>query len=161
MNWACSDRFKTAENQRYEERIENFRSTATETVSSMRSICQSDEDAAVEILNIARNVQNASRMVERVATVIKNQKTDNSILMDLHTVRSASVPVRRGTSLPSEAPEEHLTVGEMLTERRKIDEEKLRKKEEQQKRKDHRLVEGQEVCLEGAKQVIQMHIAFL
>ncbi len=68
--------------------------------------------------------------------------------------------------MPSGAPAEHLTVGEMLAERRKIDEEKLRKEEEQQKRKDHRLAEkigkeGQEVCSEGAKQVIQMHIAFL
>ncbi len=42
--------------------LENFRSSATETVSGMRSIRQSDEDTAVVILNIARNVQNASRM---------------------------------------------------------------------------------------------------
>ncbi len=80
-------------------------------------------------------------MVQRVATVFKNQKTINSILMDLHPVRSASVPVRKRTSLPSGAPAEHLTVGEMLAERQKIEEEKLRKEEEQQKRKDHRLAE--------------------
>ncbi len=126
---------------------------------------QSDEDTAAEILNIARNVQNASRMVQRITTVIKNQKTVNSILMNLHPVRSVSVPDRKRTSLPSGAPTEHLTVGEMLAERRKIDEEKLRKEEEQQKRKDHRLAEklakrAKEVCSEGAKQVILMHVAF-
>ncbi len=59
--------------------LEKFPSSAKETVSGMRSIRQSDEDTAVEILNIARNVQNASRMVQRVATVIKNQKTVISI----------------------------------------------------------------------------------
>ncbi len=121
--------------------LEKIRSRAAETVSGMRSIRRSDEDTAVEILNIARNVQNASRMVQRVATVIKNQKTVNNILMDLHPVRSASIPVRKRTSLPSGASAEHLTVGEMLAELRKIDEEKLRKEEEQQKRKDHRLAE--------------------
>ncbi len=51
---------------------ENFRSSATETVSGMKSIRQSYEYTAVEILNIARNVQNASRSVQRVATGIKN-----------------------------------------------------------------------------------------
>ncbi len=102
---------------------------------------QSDEGTAAEILNIARNVQNASRMVQRITTVIKNQKTANSILMNLHPVRSAGVPDRKRTSLPSGAPAEHLTVGQMLAERRKIDEEKLRKEEEQQKRKDHRFAE--------------------
>ncbi len=53
-------------------------------------------------------------MVERIATVIKNQKTVNSILLDLHPVRSASVPVRKRTSLPSGAPAEHLAVVDML-----------------------------------------------
>ncbi len=38
-------------------------------------------------------------------------------------------------SLPSGAPSEHLTFGAMLDERRKIEEEKLRKEEEKQKRK--------------------------
>ncbi len=90
--------------------LENFRSSATETASGMRNIRQSDEDTGEEILNIARNVQNASRMVQRVATVVKNQKTVNTILMDLHPVRSASVPVRKRTSLPSGAPAELLTV---------------------------------------------------
>ncbi len=52
--------------------------SATENVSGMRSIRdgirQSDEDIAVEILNSARNVQNGSCMVQRVATVIEKQK---------------------------------------------------------------------------------------
>ncbi len=73
-------------------------------------------------------------MVQRFITVTKKQKTVNSILMNLHTVRSASVPVRIRPSLPTEAPEEHLTVGQLLAECRKFDEEKLRKEEEQQKR---------------------------
>ncbi len=50
--------------------------------------------------NIVRNVQNASRMVQRVTTVTKNQRRVNSILMNLHPVRSESVPVRKRTSLP-------------------------------------------------------------
>ncbi len=82
----------------------------------MRIIRQSDED----ILDIAGNVQNASRIVQRVATVIVNQRTVNSILMDLHPVRSASVPVRKRTLLPSGAPAEQLAVGEILAESRNI-----------------------------------------
>ncbi len=61
--------------------------------------------------------------------------------MNLHPVWSASGPDRKRTSLPSGAPAEHLTVGKMLAERRKPDEEKLRKEEEKQKSKDHRLAE--------------------
>ncbi len=57
--------------------------------------------------------------------IIKNQKRVNSIFMNLHPVRSASVPDRKRTSLPSEVPAEHLTVGKLLAERRKIDEEKI------------------------------------
>ncbi len=62
--------------------------------------------------------------------------------MNLHPVQSASVLVRKRTSLPSGARAEHLMVGEMLAERRNITEEKQRKEEEQQKRKDHRLAEN-------------------
>ncbi len=61
--------------------------------------------------------------------------------MDLHSVRFASVPVSKRTSLPSGASAAHLALGEILAERRKNDEEKLRREEEQQKRKDHRLAE--------------------
>ncbi len=39
------------------------------------------------------------------------------------------------TSLPSGAPAQHLTFGAMLEDRRKIEEENLRKEEEKQKRK--------------------------
>ncbi len=59
--------------------------------------------------------------------------------MTLHLVRFAGVPVRKRTSLPSGAPAEHLTVGEILAERRKFDGENYAKEKEQQKRKDHRL----------------------
>ncbi len=53
--------------------------------------------------------------------------------MNLRAVQSARAPVGTRTSLPSGAPAEHLTLGQMLAERRKIEDEKLRKEEEQQK----------------------------
>ncbi len=62
------------------------------------------------------------------------QRTINSILMNLHPVQSVTAPVRTRTSLPSGAPAEHFTLGQMLAERRKIEDEKLRKEEEQQRR---------------------------
>ncbi len=97
---AFSDRFKTAEDQnKIRNGPGNFRSPATENVSDMRSIPvrmrQADEKTAAEIFDIARNVENASRMVQRITTVVKNQKTVNSIVMNLHPVRSASVPGRK------------------------------------------------------------------
>ncbi len=112
----------------------------------MRSIRQSDEDTPAKILNIARNVQDASRMVQRVANIIKNQKTVMRILVDLHHVRSASVPVRKRTSLPSGAPAEHLKVGKMLAEWRKIGENitQGRGRTEAQ-----RSSPWQKICLEG------------
>ncbi len=45
----------------------------------MWSICKSDDGTAVEVLNIARNVQNTARMLEKVTTVTNNQKRVNSI----------------------------------------------------------------------------------
>ncbi len=81
------------------------------------------------------------RETQRMTTYsAKKQKAVNSNLMNLHPVHCASAPVRR-TSLPPGAPAEYLTVGEMLAERRKFDEEELRKEEEQQKGKDHLLAE--------------------
>ncbi len=65
---------------------------------------------------------------------MSEQKTINSILMNLHPVQSVTAPVRTRTSLPFGAPAEHLTVGQILAERRKIEDEKLRKEEEQQTR---------------------------
>ncbi len=57
--------------------------------------------------------------------------------MNLEPILCASAPARVKTSLPSEAPIEHLTFGAMLDELRKIEEEKLRKEEEKPKRKDN------------------------
>ncbi len=57
---------------------------------------------------------------------MSEQKTIKSILMNLHPVQSVAAPVRTRTSLPSGAPGG--------AERRKIEDEKLRKEEEQQKR---------------------------
>ncbi len=74
-------------------------------------------------------------MLQRVDIVISEQKTVNSILMNLQPIQCASPPARSKMSLPSGAPAEHLTFGAMLDERRKTEEEKLRKEEEKQKRK--------------------------
>ncbi len=65
---------------------------------------------------------------------MSEQKTIKSIVMNLHPVQSVMAPVRTRTSLPYGAPAEHLTLAQMLAERRKIEDEKLRKEEEQQKR---------------------------
>ncbi len=54
--------------------------------------------------------------------------------MNLHPVQSLTAPVRTRTSLPSGAPAENFTLTPMLSERRKMEDEKLRKEEEQQKR---------------------------
>ncbi len=53
--------------------------------------------------------------------------------MNLQPIQCAIAPARSKTSFSSGAPEEHLTFGAMLGERRKIEEEKLRKEEEKQK----------------------------
>ncbi len=73
-------------------------------------------------------------MLQRISIVNSEQTTINSVLMNLRPVQSMTAPVRKRTSLPSRAPAEHLTLGQMLAERRKIEDEKLRKKEEQHKR---------------------------
>ncbi len=64
---------------------------------------------------------------------MSKQTTINSILTNLHPVQSVTAPVRTRTSLPSGALAERLTLGQMLAERRKIEDEKLRKEDEQQK----------------------------
>ncbi len=61
--------------------------------------------------------------------------------MNLQSIQCARAPARSKTSLPSGAPAEHLTFGAMLDERRKIEEEKLRKEEEKQKYKVNHLAE--------------------
>ncbi len=73
-------------------------------------------------------------MLQRISIDNSEQTTINSVLMNLGPVQSMTAPVRTRTSLPFRAPAEHLTLGQMLAERRKIEDEKLRKKEEQQKR---------------------------
>ncbi len=65
---------------------------------------------------------------------MSKQNTINGISMNLHPVQSVTAPVRTRNSVQSGAPAEHLTLGQMLAERRKIEDEKLRKEEEQQKR---------------------------
>ncbi len=92
---------------------------------------------------------------------MSEQKTINSILMNLHPVQSVTASVRTRTPLPSGAPAEHLTLGQMLAERRKIEDEKLRKEEgtpETLCRK--RGKEGKEVYSEGEQQATLMHISF-
>ncbi len=119
----------------------------------MRNIRQSDEDTAAEVLNIARNVQNASRIVQRVATVIKNRKTVNS-------QRSGQQKNLMAICCSSGAPQHPRNAGRTPK--------KLMKKNYATKRNNRiaKIIalpkigkEGQEVCSEGAKQVILMHIA--
>ncbi len=74
-------------------------------------------------------------MLQRVAIVISEQKTSNTILMNLQPIQCAIAQSRSKTSLPSRAPAEHLNFGAMLEGRWKIEEEKLRKQEEKQKSK--------------------------
>ncbi len=135
MNWDFSKRFKNI-NDRINSKFssELLRSSATSTFSAIGSVHmrQTDRRTAETVLNIARNVKEASRMLQRVAIVISEQKTVNTILMNLQPIQCASAPARSKTSLPSGAPAEHLTFSAMLHERRKIEEEKLRKEEENQ-----------------------------
>ncbi len=73
---------------------------------------QTDRRTADTVMNIARNVMEPSRMLQRVAIVISEQKTVNTIFMTSPCAFSAR-----------------------LEERRKLEDEKLRKEDEKQKRK--------------------------
>ncbi len=102
-------------------------------------------------------------MLQRVAIVISEHKTVNTILMNLQPIQCVIAPDRSKTSLPSGAPAEHLTFGAMLEERRKIEEEKLRKEEEKQKRKVNNPAEksktkGQKIRSSCEKQVMQVQL---
>ncbi len=77
----------------------------------------------------ARILKNPSRMLQRVAIVISEQKTVNAILMNLQPIQWASAPALSRTSLPSGAPVEHLNVGAILDERWKVQEEKQKRKD--------------------------------
>ncbi len=94
---------------------------------------QTDRRTADTVLNIVRNVNEPSRMLQRVAIVILEEKL--AMMMNLQPIQCASAPPRSNTSLPSGAPAERLTFGAMLGDRRKVEEERLRKEEEKQKRK--------------------------
>ncbi len=81
--------------------------------------------------------------------------------MNLHPVQSATAPVRTRTPLPSGAPAEHLTLGQMLAKSQTMVDEKLRKEEEQQKRLAKKGgKEGKDVYSEGEQKVMLMHISF-
>ncbi len=58
-------------------------------------------------------------MLQRVAIVISEHETVNTILMNLQPIQCAIAPSSVEESLPSGAPAEHLTFGAMLEERRK------------------------------------------
>ncbi len=98
---------------------------ATGKISAMRSVHmrRKDRRTAENVLNVLRKVKDPSRMLQRVSIVMPEQKTFNSILMILHPVQSVTAPVRTRTSLPSGDPAEHLTLGQLLAERRKIEDE--------------------------------------
>ncbi len=57
---------------------------------------QSDEGTAKDVRRFSRKVKNASRIVQRVISVFKKQKILNTILMNLHPVRFAIAPLRKG-----------------------------------------------------------------
>ncbi len=91
---------------------------------------QTDRRTAHTVLNIATIVKEPSRMLQRVAIVVFEGKTVNTILMNLQPIQCAIALARSKTSLPSGAPAEHLTFSAMLEERRKIEQEKQRKENE-------------------------------
>ncbi len=73
-------------------------------------------------------------MLQRVSIVMSEQKTINSILMNLHPVQSVTAPVRTRSSLPSGssgAPYPRTNAGRAP---KKFKMKKLRKEEEQQRR---------------------------
>ncbi len=143
-------------------------SRATENVSGMRSIRvrmrQSDEDTAAKILNIARNAYNASRMVQRITTVIKNRKTVNSIFSKFAScsVCQRSGPKKNFIAIRSSsgAP----TLENCFQNADKFMKKTYARKRttEAQRTSPFRKIgkEGQEVCSKGGKQVLLMHIAF-
>ncbi len=95
-------------------------------------------------------------MLQR-AIVISEQKTVNTILMNLRAIQCASAQV------PSGAPAGNLTFGPMLDERRKVGDEKLRKEEEKQKRKvnhPHRKIEKESQKISSSSQKQVMHYSF-
>ncbi len=138
VNWGFSKRFKNI-NDRINSKFssDQFRSRATSTFSAVGSVHmrQTDRRTAETVLYNAKSVKEPSGMLQRVAIVISEQKTANTILMNLQPIQCAIAPARSKTSWPSWAPAENLSFGAMLEERRKIEEEKLRKEEEKQKRK--------------------------
>ncbi len=82
-----------------------------------------DRHTADTVLNIPKSVEEPPRMLQRVAIVISEQKTDTTIFMNLRTIQCAIAPARSKTSLLSGAPTEQLTFYAMLEERRNIEEE--------------------------------------
>ncbi len=122
---------------------------------------QTDRRTAENVLNIVREVK---RSLKNAATSFDRHvgtKTINSILMNLHPVQSVTATVRTRTSLPSGAPAERLTPGQMLAERRKIEDKKItegRGTAETPCRK--RGKEDKEVYSEGEQQVALTHISF-
>ncbi len=80
-----------------------------------------DGSTADTVLNIAESVKERSRKLQRVAIVISEQKTVNTILMNLQPIQCAIAPARSNTLLPSGVPAEHLTFGAVIEERRKIE----------------------------------------
>ncbi len=90
VNWDFSKRLKN-NNDRVNTKFssEQFRSSATSTFSAIRSVHmrQTDRRTTGKVLNIARNVKGPSRMLQRVAIVISEQKTVNTILMNLQPIQ--------------------------------------------------------------------------
>ncbi len=94
---------------------------------------QTDRRTADTVLNIVRNDKGAFK--NAVTSCDRHFGRKLAIMMNLQSIQCASAPPQSNTSLPSGAPAELLTFGAMLGDRRKVQEEKLRKEEEKQKRK--------------------------
>ncbi len=99
-----------------------------------RELLKRFQKCTFNVLNIVRKVKDPSRILQRVSIVTSVQKTTKSILMNLHFDQSVTAPVQTRPSFPSEAPAEHLTLGNCWQSSEKLKTKNLLKEEEQQKR---------------------------
>ncbi len=93
---------------------------------------QTDRCNIENVLNIAKNLNDPSTMLQRVAIVISEQR---HLTLNFQPIQCARAPARSRTAFPSGAKAEQLTVCAIVDEGRKLEEERLRKEEGPQKRK--------------------------
>ncbi len=96
-------------------------SSAIGKISAIRSVHMRQTDMRTAEKR-SKYCPGSKRSLKNSATssiVMSEQTTINSILMNLRPVQSVTAPVRARTSLPSGAPAEHFTLGQMLAGRPK------------------------------------------